>query len=340
MPITNLQTFLVYPNKNREVPHQIMGADVELAGEVFDLLADVFENSEQTCKIDISFDQREDGVAQNDCRDLLLAYAQAPTVANGLPLAIRLGSHTTKRSGLGLLFLAAGDIGREKRVILARFAAHSGIVADEDRNALSVQFIDRVFLKSAVLYKAVMYQDLPSNTAYWTGKATDRQIGSKETEVSQYWIHDFLKSDFRTTAAQGTRVLAVAMKNASRTAGRPRVREEIVAAAMLGQNLNGQVLTTAQFLDRFNLSDDARNSVVNELRHHDLVNDRFRFSAEEFNRQLSYKTIELDNGAMLTAPTRTFDDVIRHTEPDDEGDITYSTTGKVVGQKLSKTVAR
>jgi hypothetical protein len=309
---------------------------VPLEGEVFKLLQDVYAKSERECAIDIAFDRADDGAARNDCRTLLLTYARAPSVDAGLSLATRLGSYSTRRSALGLLFLATGMVGQQRKIVIARFAAHSGILADENREALSVQFVERVFLKSVGSYKAVLYQDSVNDHGYWTGKAVDKQINSGEAEVSRYWITEFLASDFRTTSATGTRVLAVAMRNAAKSTGNLEIKKEITAAATLGAGLNDQVMTAGDFLGRFGLSQPAREAVIGQMKHPGLLNEQFRFSAEEFNRQLPYKSVELDSGAILTAAATEFDNVFDHGEPDENGDVTYSATGRVVGTKFER----
>lgn len=69
MPITGIHTFLVHP-KSREAA-EIGGADVPLAGKLFDLLSGVYEKSEQQCNIDISFNMGIAGDQQNSVRDLI-----------------------------------------------------------------------------------------------------------------------------------------------------------------------------------------------------------------------------------------------------------------------------
>ncbi len=315
----------------------ISGTDVPLEGEVFKLLEDVYIKSERECSIDIAFNQPADDRISNPCRALLLAYARAPSVATGLPLATRLAAHSTRRSALGLLFLATGMAGLQRKIIIARFAANSGILADENREALSVEFVERVFLRSVGSYKAVLYKDTVTDHGFWMAKAVDRQINSSETEVSRYWITDFLDSDFKTTSATGTRVLAVAMRNAAKATENLNIKKEITAAATLGAGLNEQVMTANDFIARLGLSQPAREAITGQMRHQGLLNEQFRFSAEEFNRQLPYKSVELNSGAILTAAAADFDQVFAHGEPNDEGHVTYSATGKVVSEKLEKT---
>lgn len=335
MAIERLQTFLVHPNKSVDERRAITGAEVALEGQVFDLLTKVYMDADRECRIDISFNHAADGRAENDCRNLLLAYAGAPSVATGRPLAERLGGFTNNRSGLGLLFLATGMLNNGRKTLIARFAANNGILADENPEALNVQFIERVFLRSVKSFKAAVYQDTLTPQAYWTGRVVDRQIGSRDTEVSRYWITEFLASDFRTTSAQGTRVLAVALKNALKKTDDPTIKRQITAAATLGPNLNDQVMTAGEFLERMGLNEAARGVITAQLRHEGVLNDQFRFSGDEFTRQLSYTTIELNNGAMLSAMTTEFDQVFGIHDADD-GQVTYRTTGRIVRQKLDK----
>lgn len=336
MTIEHLQTYLVYPNKGLAEPKLISGTDVPLAGEVFKLLNDVYVKSERECSIDIAFNPPENDGDANPCRALLLAYAAAPSVALGLPIATRLAAHSTRRSALGLLFIATGMAGLQRKIVIARFAANSGILADENREALSVEFVERVFLRSVGSYKAVLFQDLVNDRGFWAAKAVDRQINSSETEVSRYWITDFLASDFKTTSATGTRILAIAMRNASRTTEDLEIRKQITAAATLGAGLNDQVMTANDFIARLGLSRPAREAITGQMRHHGLLNQQFRFSAEEFDRQLPYKSIELNSGAILTAAATEFDRVFIHDEPNAEGQVTYTATGKVISEKLEK----
>jgi hypothetical protein len=65
------------------------------------------------------------------------------------------------------------------------------------------------------------------------------------------------------------------------------------------------------------------------------VSDRFRFDAAEFAKHLAYKQVELDNGAILTAPADRFDAVFERTQRRQQE--TFSTTGAVVDQRLRKT---
>ena len=123
-------------------------------------------------------------------------------------------------------------------------------------------------------------------------------------------------SDFKTTAAAGTRRLAVALREVVRSASELEAKEQIAAAARLAGGIDGSVTSIREFSERFGLSDDVYDSILRKLSNPDLQTERFRFSAEEFTKHVPYQSLELDNGAMLTAPTDGFDDCFSRAEQD------------------------
>jgi hypothetical protein len=236
------------------------------------------------------------------------------------------------------LFLIVGNEGRDHKVVLSRFPAHSAISAEEDQQTLNVEFLERVFMKSAHAYKAVLYRDSSLTAGFWLGRAVDKQINSGDTQVSNYWIADFLESDFRTTAAAGTRRLAVALREAAKKSGDVGVKTEIAAAVTLAAGLNGQRLSINEFGQRLRLSGAALQAIADEVKGAGTINERFQFDLDEFRRQVMYRTIELDSGGLLTAEAAAFDTVF-HREvivdgPEDK--VRFSTEGKVINERLGK----
>lgn len=75
---------------------------------------------------------------------------------------------------------------------------------------------------------------------------------------------------------------------------------------------------------------DAIASVLNPV----LLADKFKFDRDEFARHVSYKQIELDNGAVLSAPVDQFEQCFEETKK--QGRVTYTTTGHIVDERLKK----
>jgi hypothetical protein len=331
-----MHTFLVHPTKGVEDPDPIGGSTIALNGQMFQLLRDVYDRADNECDVAISFNHRPDGDQHNDCRDLLIAYARAPHLARGRHIAERLAACSDKRSRMGLLFLVVGNEGLDRKVIISRFPADSGILAEQDGGNLNVEFLERVFMKSAKSYKAVLYRHRSFDTGFWQGRAIDKQMNDVDVNVSGYWINDFLDSDFLTTSATGTRRLAIACRNAARKAETTALKSEIVAAVTLAGGHDGQRLTAREFVQRLRLSVGAATAILSEMKH--LANERFQFDAAEFGRHVTYRIVELDNGGILTAPTEEFDEVFASQAVDgEEKMIRYTTEGRIVSEKLGKT---
>lgn len=186
MAIEQIHTYLVHPCKGDSKAPGLRGTEVSLEGRLFRLLDSIYSRADDECDIEISFNHRSDGSQQNPCRDLITTYLQGPTLLRGRSIATRLQSTTDRRSGLGLLFIIAGTEGRHHKVVISRFPTDIGILAEEGASRLTVKFLERVFMKSATSYKAAMYQDTSFLAGFWRGRAVDKQINSRISEVSNY----------------------------------------------------------------------------------------------------------------------------------------------------------
>jgi len=336
MAIEYIHSYLVHPGKREGHVSQIGGTTLPLSGKLFDLLDEIYSNAEIQCDIGISFNQGAGGVQQNACRDLFVDYLETPNLVRGRRIAERLESVTTRRSGLGLLFIIAGKEGRDSKFVISRFPTDTAILAEEKQQELSIEYLERVFMKSAHSYKAAVYRDSSLKAGFWKGKAVDRQINDRVTQVSAYWIGEFLASDFEVTAAAGTRKFAIALRNAARDATNSvAIKSEIAAAVTLAKALKGRKSTILGFEAMMNLS-QAAQSAINEHAT-EFLNDQFQLDWKEFSDYLAYRSIELDNGGMLTAESSKFDDVFQR-EPlrGSASDVRFSTEGRVVGERLGK----
>ena len=332
VPILVAHSFLTHPGKALDPQPQIGGTSIRGGSRMFTMLEDLYARTEQECDIDISFNPAPSGKQGNAVLSLFLSYLDEHAIGDGRKIAERLQSMTTNRSGLGLLFLVAGREGTRHRLVVSRFPADSGVLADMNGASLTVEFVEKVFMKNAASYKAALFQGASLSADFWTGKAVDKQHGRGPTESSHYWIREFLDSDFRTTSAAGTKRLAVALREAVSRASSIAVKEELTAAVRLSRGLKGNSTSPEEFCKRFGLSDEATDLIRTVLVQPHLFKEKFAFDGDEFVRHIAYETMELDNGALLSAPAQKFDQVFTRTV---EGQVErFSTTGKVIDQKL------
>ncbi len=105
MSIESIHSFLVHPSKHDETPPEISGTPIPRQGRLYEMLTEVYNRAPVECNIEIIFQPDDDGRQRNERRDILVAYAENPSVEHGRAVAEKLQEVTTHRSGLGLLFL-------------------------------------------------------------------------------------------------------------------------------------------------------------------------------------------------------------------------------------------
>jgi hypothetical protein len=336
--LNRIFSYLVPPAKSEEEPPNIRGTLVPLRGKLFLMLRNIFDRSETECDIPISFRPAADGTQSNEVHDEIVGFTRASDMAGGRALANRLAGNTTTKSGLGLLFLMVGSDGRRHKLVVSRFPAEEGILAEPRGQTLDIEFIERIFMKRATAYKAALYSGTSFHDHFWDGLAVDKQITERQDQLANYWIHGFLNSDFKTTPAAGTRRLALALRTALEQAPTPAVRQEILSAATLARGQAGRAISVQGFLAGLGLTEDAQNCVLDQLANESLATERFVLSREEFDRNLRLRSVELDTGVSVVGPADRFDDVVTR-EPVGNRDQEYrfTTSGRIVAERLKKT---
>jgi hypothetical protein len=335
MKIDKIISFLTYPGKHADEQQVISGATIPKKGKLFNMLSSLFDNSESDCNIPIIF-LAEDESQNNSVRDQIVQLATSKSINDGKVLAERLQLATTEKSGMGLIFFTIGSDGANHKIVISRFPADEGIVAERASNTLKVEFVEEVFLKSAYSYKSAMYQFPIPNHDLWMGFAVDKQVNHGAKEVAAYWISDFLKSDFQTTPKQGTKRLALALRDAISSCEDSNIKHEIVSSAKLAKNIPKKAMSIADFCDQFHLSDGAKKHICSHVKPARLLEDKFIFDKGEFDKHLSYKMVELDNGAILSAQASKFDECFETTNIEKDNNVRFVTSGRVIDEKLRR----
>lgn len=327
---------MVHPHKGDPDAKTINGSIVPLEGKMFGLLSDVYDKADKECDIDITFNPSAEGKQVNACRDIIRTFAKNPTVDTGREIAFRLRNATDGRSGPGLLFLILGKEGDANKLLISRFPADSGILAEEKIGGLQLDFLEKIFLKSAQSYKAALYRHVSLESGFWNARAVDRQISNSTVLASEYWIRTFLDSDFQTTSAAGTLRLANALKAAVKKTSDPAVTSEIISVGTLLKNVAGSNISIDLLKEKYSLSDLAFEAIKTSLKNPKTSSEMFSFNYGEFSEHIPFRTIVLDNGVTITAPFEKFGSTVRQTDNTKDGIATFYVSGRVVDQKLQK----
>lgn len=337
MALEAIYSFLTYPKRSSPDDPLAPGTEipVEEDNKLVRMLSYLYANAPQDCHVPIKF--RADNEDQtNPVRNELIALLDAPSVESAAPLALRLQKTTGGNSGMGLMFICLGDEDDGTRILISRFPADEGVVAERRETELTVQFVEQVFLKSAHSYKAAAFHANGRPDQLWSGHIVDRQLNHGSRSVADYWIVSFLAAEEATTPALGTKRLARTLKKALSQTDDGNAKQEITAAAQLAGGIPARrSLSIAQFCEHFHFSAATTELVLRCIDPPRLADDKFRFDPLEFAQHLAYKQVELNNGAILTAPADRFDEIYERQRR--RVGETFSTTGEIVDQKLKTT---
>lgn len=336
MAIKAIHAFLIYPGKGVSEPPAISGKKLEQSGKLFELLRSIFIAGSDNRDFEVMFKPASDGSQKNECRDAMIAYVTQSSLAHGRVIAKRLQDATDNRSSIGLLFLISGEHGLKKRLVVSRFPADQAILAEIDESGLDLEFLEQVFIRRMSAYKALLLEHPNPTSGFWSGTATDRQAGGSAENISQYWMTEFLTADFAETPAAGTRRLAEALKKAIKGNPNLDVKSEIAAAVTLAKTaFSGKQTSVDDFCAHFGFSVSTQQSIIAQLPKPSLASKSFKFDSRVFSERLPYRTVEIENGAILTAPSGEFDDVFKVTHG--TGDIVeYSTRGRVSDERIAR----
>jgi len=335
VPISRIHSYLVHPSKNEKKPPVIGGIQIPHSGKLFGMLAKIDNSALSECDIDIVFRPKANGKQENDCRDLMLAYLAKPSLPLGRAIALRLQGVTTKRSGLGLLFLIAGQDQHGLRLLISRFPAETGVMAEEHGQTINVEFVEKVFMKSARSYKSALFRCTSIQAGFWDGLVVDRQMIDTRGSAD-YWTREFLDSNLKNTAAAGTKRVAVALQEALRATTDPVVRQELINASQLMPGRHGQITSAKKIVQDLSLTPSAAEAVESAFVRPELYDSTFKFDRKEFDACLLFRSVELDNGVVLTAENTSFGDVIHEERPSQGSKTRFTTEGNIVSERLRK----
>jgi hypothetical protein len=169
-------------------------------------------------------------------------------------------------------------------------------------------------------------------SGFWSGKIVDRQINAPTGEASKYWVENFLDADFITTGQLGTKRFASALSDAARSSNL-EVRQEINSIFPFLKQFDEKGKSVDEILTHLGVSDEA----VEKVRKHmppSTSQQVFTFDFGILRNSVTFRTMTLDTGVSVTADSVEFRDVVSVDE--DNGSVTLSTTGKLIGDQLRK----
>ena len=303
---------------------------------MFSKLQEITDKAEKLCEITIKF-VSNGSKQQNETRDMFIKLLREKQLNNGLPIIEWLSKNTDKSSKCGLVFILIGKNGEKKFILIARYPSEEGIILQKEDK---VEIIQDVFLKNSHRYKLAYFEDESLQNGLWKGIAIDKQLNDTVSSklISDYWIKNFLRCELELTEVQGNKILGKTLRkllNDDTTT--PEDKEEINEIASAIRLNNGKSESISDFLTGKSISDQNKERIFNALPTRAVAEQVFTFNSEIFKGEYALKAMYLDNGAIVMAPTDSFDDVFSTEIVNLETkEITISTNG-IVKKEAIKT---
>lgn len=335
MNLKNITCYLVHPMKHEKTKITPIETKLKSTSKVYKKIESIFSDAEQECLSEIIFKPDADGRQKNTFKEKLKDYSEKQNSANGRAIANALQDVTNKQSGLGLFFIAYGEDGTKKKIVLSRFVAEEGISAKANSNKLSLEFVEKFFMKKSTSYKSALFKGVGDLKGMIGGAAVDKQASSDKDGLARYWTNDFLQCMPKTTPAEGTIRLAKKLQETLKGTSDISIKEEITSAITLIKNCNGQLMSAKNFCSQFKVSEVTKKAIKDAFKHDQLFDEEFLFDSNEFHNLISFKSIELNTGVLITADSYGFDEKVSVREAEN-GVVNITTSGKIVDEKLMK----
>lgn len=304
MPAGNLTNVFAYEVSPRQGT-SFAGGQVRPTPQLQAALDQIFDRSKValapvvTLRVDTSTPARTHPV-----RDaaLDLAFSAGPHDDVALTLAAKLADAMDNRSKPSLLMMSVHDGSKphERRVVIWTFPQQEVFSLRVSRGSASLVLME-AFSRESSLRKIALLEGPNAPTGLLTARVLDFQVTSNDRSVADLWITKFLDARLQMSSAEGTQVLAQALRAAhNRTRGDARSQDQITAAvAALRVAVNPRTSlaqVAATYLGR-RAADAFLDSTPPEAQAAVFDVDQTRF-----DQLVQYRRFILDSGVVVSAP--------------------------------------
>jgi hypothetical protein len=298
MSFSKTYGILINPKQEGKLPLQ----DLSFKDKLFSLLQRISDSFEISNKIPIMFQSTN---KQNSTRNLMIGFLNddAEAIQN---IFQTLSQCTPISSGRALCFIFIYKINCKSRLCIIRMpvttdAASAKIVSGN----LDIDIAEDIYVKSEKSYKAVVYEYIDQNKFTWEGFVIDKQFSSKEDETASYWIKKFLLSDLSLTGTAGTRQIAIALKTALKETKDNLTKIQLASFATFLFNYVGKIVEIKKLYNAFGLSPQIQAQL--KYANPAILNTSFELKGDVLEKEISFKSVYLDNGAIISAESKSFD---------------------------------
>ena len=217
-------------------------------------------------------------------------------------LAARLAGAMDNRSKPSLLMVSvhALPVAHERRLLLWTFPQQEVFHLRFTGGKTSLELLE-AFNRESSLRKAALLQGPNTRTGMLTARVLDFQASATERTVADLWIVKFLAARLQMSDAEGTQLLARALRAAHTKTRSDQHAQDQIAAAITALRVTTVPRWSIDSVASTYLSGAAAAAFTGSVR----LKERaavFGIDTQRFDQLVQYKRFTLDNGVVVSAP--------------------------------------
>jgi hypothetical protein len=262
------------------------------------------EQSGMMTQVTLDVDQTPGGgrgsLVRNSAINLAFGSA-AKAKAGGLELARQLSRAMDERSPECLFLLAAYREGEKRRVALWIFPQDEAFrFSPGGAEGTDIELLTDIFSRTSGLRKMALFAGRNIDAHFLDAQVLDHQVGRAD-DVADFWVRRFLAAELMITPAQGTKVLADALKRASEAELTPEENKQVHTAALAVHTMRRDHWSLEQVADEF-LGGKAKEAFLASVDNDEARTSVFRLDREALERGLNVRNFRLPEGVFVSAP--------------------------------------
>ncbi|MBN72960.1 MAG: hypothetical protein CME32_27205 [Gimesia sp.] len=308
------------------------------------------KNSKLPSRPEISFrfeDMTETGIRSHTVRQSIMDYcfgASATSKKASLKLARLLSKSMDNRSPYTLLMLVAykGQTDESfRRLVMWAFPKDEPFQFTARNGTAKIKIPKDIFSRSSSFKKGSLYEGFQNDSAFLQGYVIDRQAENSWGTAADYWVSQFLDSQFSLTGTAGTRLLARTLKLTHENLIESTDRNQITDSIRAAFTSTKQRLSMHIYANEY-LTGNAKSTFLS-YSPPETLKTKFDFDKAEFEEKVQLRVFRLDNDVVVSAPFSTINHSVKLTGKDSKK---IRVTGTIVeetvkqGRKKKKKAAK
>lgn len=230
-----------------------------------------------------------------------IAFSPGDQSLQVVKLAGRLAAAMDNRSKPALLMVSShAASGKDARVVIWTFPQQEVFNLATKNGHAKLEMLD-AFNRESTFRKAALIEGADTKAGMLSARILDLQSTAAERSVADLWIVKFLHAQMQMSAAEGTRLLARALRSAhSKTATDQAARDEI-ASAIGTLRTSKQPRWSIRSVASTFLGDVATDALLASVRAEEQ-SAMFGLDVDQFDDLIQFTRFTLDSGVVVSAP--------------------------------------